>query len=196
MSNRGSFRYNTVHVIIFNSTGVQCRCIHSTWKCWKNVRKNKTKRLRHLNSTNLIDMYNFHAIIVVFFCKILSRHKVYLHKKKKKLDSTYQFTNLYIAKYDSDCYQYEKEFGYVQISQKMENINDFLNYGKFLSKRKCLSGGRTDWLTDSQSSLSSFYNIDVHVGRGIVIIAVQCGLALALNLSQLRNNMVLFTWWF
>ena len=40
--------------------------------------------------------------------------------------------------------------------KKIENINDFLNYGKFLSKRKCLSTGRTD----SQSSLSSFYNID------------------------------------
>ena len=40
--------------------------------------------------------------------------------------------------------------------KKIENINDFLNYGKFLSKRKCLRGGRTD----SQSSLSSFYNID------------------------------------
>ena len=41
--------------------------------------------------------------------------------------------------------------------KKIENINDFLNYGKFLSKRKCLSTGRTD----SQSSLSSFYNIDI-----------------------------------
>ena len=28
-------------------------------------------------------------------------------------------------------------------------------------KAEMFSGGRTDWLTDSQSSLSSFYNIDI-----------------------------------
>ena len=28
--------------------------------------------------------------------------------------------------------------------KKIENINDFLNYGKFLSKRKSIRGGRTD----------------------------------------------------
>ena len=33
--------------------------------------------------------------------------------------------------------------------KKIENINDFLNYGKFLSKRKCLAAdGLTDWLTE------------------------------------------------
>ena len=36
-------------------------------------------------STNLIDMYNLHAIIVVFFCKNLSRHRVYLHNWIKGL---------------------------------------------------------------------------------------------------------------
>ena len=48
-----------------------------------------------------------------------------------------------------------------KLKTKIENINDFLNYGKFLSKQKCQrTDGLTDWLTDSQSSLSSFYNID------------------------------------
>ena len=44
------------------------------------VSKNKMKSLKHL-STNLIDMtfFVYNAIIVVFFCKILSRHIVYLH---------------------------------------------------------------------------------------------------------------------
>ena len=68
---------------------------------------------------------------------------------------------MYIAKYLPTIRN-----SYVQISQKtlrtkIKNINDFLNYGKFLSKRKCQ---RTDGLTDSQSSLSSFYNIDKGVG--------------------------------
>ena len=72
---------------------------------------------------------------------------------------------MYIAKYLPTIRN-----SYVQISQKklrtkIENINDFLNYGKFLSKRKCQrTDGLTDWLTDSQSSLSSFYNID-GIGR-------------------------------
>ena len=51
-----------------------------------------------------------------------------------------------------------------KLRTKIENINDFQNYGKFLSKQKMSADGRTDWLTDwltdSQSSLSSFYNID------------------------------------
>ena len=44
------------------------------------VSKNKMKSLKYL-STNLIDMtfFVYNAIIVVFFCKILSRHRVYLH---------------------------------------------------------------------------------------------------------------------
>ena len=53
----------------------------------------------------------------------------------------------------------KKSLDMFKSQKKNENINDFLNYGKFLSKRKCLRGGRTD----SQSSLSSFYNIDESV---------------------------------
>ena len=71
---------------------------------------------------------------------------------------------MYIAKYLPTIRN-----SYVQISEKkklrtkIENINDFLNYGNFFQSGNV--SGRTDWLTDwltdSQSSLSSFYNIDL-----------------------------------
>ena len=54
--------------------------------------------------------------------------------------------------------------------KKIENINDFLNYGKFLSKQKSPSGRtHTHTHTDSQSSLPCFYNIDKLWGGGIAI---------------------------
>ena len=71
-----------IHVINFNSTGVGV--YNSTCKCWKNISKNKMKSLKYL-STNLIDMYTMQLIIVVFFCKNLSRHRVYLHNWIKGL---------------------------------------------------------------------------------------------------------------
>ena len=68
---------------------------------------------------------------------------------------------MYIAKYLPTIRNSYVQISQKKIEKKIENINDFLNYGKFLSKRKCQrTDGLTDWLTDSQSSLSSFYNID------------------------------------
>ena len=42
---------------------------------------------------------------------------------------------MYIAKYDSDCYQYEKSLDMYKSLKKIENINDFLNYGNFFQSR-------------------------------------------------------------
>ena len=71
------------------------------------------------------------------------------------ITSTYQFTNLYIAKYE---WLLSKK----KSLDMFKSRNDFLNYGKFLSKRKWNVSGRTHththWLT---AGPSSFYSIDV-----------------------------------
>ena len=68
---------------------------------------------------------------------------------------------MYIAKYLPTIRN-----SYVQISQtKIENKNWehqwFPKLREISFKAEMSADGRTDWLTDSQSSLSSFYNIDV-----------------------------------